>query len=682
MPLLRLDNVSLAFGHRPLLDKVKLEIRRGEQLCLVGRNGEGKSSLLRVIAGEVKPDAGSVWVRQGVRIASLAQEIPLETTGDVFDVVAGGLADLGHLLSQYHHAAAELTHTQSDAAMQRLSALQHELESRNGWELEQRVETVLAKLGLDGEVSMQSLSGGWRRRAMLAKALVSEPDLLLLDEPTNHLDIEAIAWLEQFLADYPGAVLFVSHDRAFLKRLSTRIIELDRGRLTSWTSSPERPPGVSCYEDYLRQKAESLEVEATHNALFDKKLSQEEAWIRQGVKARRTRNEGRVKALEALREQRRQRRERPGMADLQLEQGEKSGKLVFEAVGVDFSYGDAPALETSSNRKSKIVNRKSAAPLPVIKNFTTTIERGDRIGIIGPNGAGKSTLIKLLLGELEPTNGTLRRGTKLQVAYFDQQRDQLDPEKMLMESVVPGQSVTINGRSRHVAGYLQDFLFPPERLRSPVRTLSGGERNRLLLARLFAQPANLLVMDEPTNDLDVETLELLEELMLDYQGTILLVSHDRAFLDHVVTGVLVFEGEGKVGEYVGGYSDWLRYSQERLAAKKAEAAPRAKPPEPMSAVPAAKPIHDKAVQGKPTAKSKQLKQKEQRELAELPAKIESLEAEQAKLQATLSDPTFYQQPGSDFKATLARLETITKELAACYARWETLEAQAQAMAAK
>ena len=656
MPIIRLDTVSLAYGHRPLLDNVKLEIRRGEQLCLVGRNGEGKSSLLRVIAGEVKPDAGSVWVRQGVRIASLAQEIPLETTGDVFDVVAGGLADLGRLLSQYHHAAAELTHTHSatkntNDAMQRLSDLQHELESRNGWELEQRVETVLAKLGLDGEADMQSLSGGWRRRAMLAKALVSEPDLLLLDEPTNHLDIDAIAWLEQFLADYPGAVLFVSHDRAFLKRLSTRIIELDRGRLTSWTSPPERPPGVSCYDDYLRQKAEALEVGATHNALFDKKLSQEEAWIRQGVKARRTRNEGRVKALEELREQRRKRRERPGMADLQLDQGERSGKLVFEAVGVDFSYGDKA----------------------VIRGLTTTIERGDRIGIIGPNGAGKSTLIKLLLGELEPTKGMLRRGTKLQVAYFDQQRDQLDSDKMLMESVVEGQAVTINGRSRHVAGYLQDFLFPPERLRSPVRTLSGGERNRLLLARLFAQPANLLVMDEPTNDLDVETLELLEELMLDYQGTILLVSHDRAFLDHVVTGTLVFEGNGIVREYVGGYTDWLRYQQERREAQKAEAPPK---------VAAPKPVIKSSVE-KPNGKSKKMtmpkkmSQKDQRELAELPAKIEALEAEQAALQASLSDPAFYQQPGSDFKATLAKLEAITAELTACYARWEALEAQAQ-----
>jgi ABC transport system ATP-binding/permease protein len=653
MPLLRLDNVSLAFGHRPLLDKVKLEIRRGERLCLVGRNGEGKSSLLRLIAGEIKPDAGSVWVRQGTNIALLDQEIPLETTGDVFDVVASGLADLGRLLSKYHHAAAELTHTpdptDAKAALRRLSDLQHELESNNGWELEQRVESVLAKLGLDGAADMQSLSGGWRRRVMLAKALVSEPDLLLLDEPSNHLDIDAIAWLEEFLADYPGAVLFVSHDRAFLRRLAGRIIELDRGRLISWPAPQELAPGFSCYDNYLQHKADALEIEVTHNALFDKKLVQEEAWIRQGVKARRTRNEGRVKALEALREQRRKRRERTGLADLQLDQGEKSGKLVFEAKGVDFSYGATA----------------------VIRNLTTTIERGDRIGIIGPNGVGKSTLIKLLLGELEPQRGTLRRGVKLQVAYFDQQRDQLDPDKMLMESVVEGQSVTINGRTRHVAGYLRDFLFPPERLRSPVRTLSGGERNRLLLARLFAQPANLLVMDEPTNDLDVETLELLEELILDYQGTILLVSHDRAFLDHVVTGTLVFEGGGRVLEYVGGYTDWLRYQQERLAVQKAEAPPNAQPSKPARLQAAAPPSKPKKM-----SMPKKMSQKDQRELAGLPAKIESLEAEQTRLQAALSDPAFYQRPGSDFNATLGRLDTLTRELESCYARWETLEALA------
>jgi ATP-binding cassette subfamily F protein uup len=463
---------------------------------------------------------------------------------------------------------------------------------------------------------------------MLARALVCEPDLLLLDEPTNHLDIEAITWLEEFLVDFTGALLFVSHDRAFLKRLATRIVELDRGALTSWPGS---------YDDYVRRKHDQLAVEAQHNALFDKKLSREEAWIRQGVKARRTRNEGRVRALEALREQRRQRRDRVGMVDLRLEEGGLSGQLVFEAEHVDFSYGDTD----------------------VIKDFSVRVMRGDRIGIVGPNGAGKSTLIKLLLGELSPTRGQLRRGIRLQVAYFDQQRADLDPDAMVMDSVGEGsQTVTINGRSQHVAGYLQGFLFPPERLRSPVSTLSGGERNRLLLARLFARPANLLVTDEPTNDLDVETLELLEELLLEYQGTLLLVSHDRAFLDNAVTSTLVFEGGGRVGEYVGGYTDWLR---QKKPAPKSESVARAGKPATATET--------------PRAKSRKLSYKDQRELEALPGKIEALEAEQSRLQASVSHPGFYQQPGEAIAATLARLQTVTAELEECYARWETLESQ-------
>jgi len=636
LPLLRLDNVSLAYGPRPLLDNVKLEIRRGERVCLVGRNGEGKSSLMSLLTGEAAPDEGVVWIRPGSRVAHLAQEISLDSRELVFDFVAGGLAELGRLLSRYHHAAAELTRNPIPEAVAHLSELQQELEARGGWEIEQRVETVLARLGLDGEAGLQSLSGGWRRRALLARALVIEPDLLLLDEPTNHLDIDAIRWLEDFLYAYSGAVLFISHDRAFLKRLATRIIELDRGQLSSW-------PGT--YDDYLRQKAEQLAVEATHNALFDKKLSQEEVWIRQGVKARRTRNEGRVRALEAMRELRRNRRERIGLADLQLEEGEKSGRLVFDAEGVDFSYGDTA----------------------VIRNFTTRIMRGDRIGIIGPNGAGKSTLIRLLLGELEPDRGRLTRGTRLQTAYFDQEREQLDPEAMLMESIGGGsQSVTINGRSRHVASYLQDFLFPPERLRSPVRTLSGGERNRLLLARLFAQPANLLVMDEPTNDLDVETLELLEELLMDYPGTLLLVSHDRDFLDHVVTGTLVFEGGGMIGEYIGGYTDWLRH-KERIATRKPG------PPPAPSAAPAGRPLPQKT-----NGKSRKLSFKDQKELVELPLKIESLESEQSRLHAAINDPAFYRKPPAEVTASLARMDEITRELERCFARWEKLEAQSAA----
>ena len=633
MPLLRLDKVSLAYGHRPLLEQAKLEIRRGERVCLVGRNGEGKSSLIRLLSGEALPDDGKLWIRPGTRIAHLAQEVSPDSDESVFDIVAGGLAGLGQLISQYHHTATELAHAHTPALTQRLAQLQHELEAGDGWRLEQRVEMVLSRLGLDGDVSMHALSGGWRRRAMLARALVCEPDLLLLDEPTNHLDIEAITWLEEFLVDYPGALLFVSHDRAFLKRLATRIIELDRGALTSWPGS---------YDDYVRRKQAQLAVEAQHNALFDKKLSQEEAWIRQGVEARRTRNEGRVRALEALREARRQRLNRAGKVELKLEEGRQSGQLVFEAEHVDFSFGDSV----------------------VIKDFSVRVMRGDRIGIVGPNGAGKSTLIKLLLGELTPTRGQLRRGTKLQVAYFDQQRAQLDPKVTVMDSVGAGsQTVTINGRSQHVAGYLQNFLFPPERLRSPVSTLSGGERNRLLLARLFAQPANLLVMDEPTNDLDVETLELLEELLLEYQGTLLLVSHDRAFLDNAVTSTLVFEGDGRIGEYVGGYTDWLRQRHNKPAPKSESPA---KAPKPATA-PGAQ---------TPRTQSRKLSYKERREIETLPGKIETLETEQSQLQATVSAAGFYQQEGETISAALARLQSVTAELEECYARWEVLESQA------
>ena len=625
MPLLRFDNVSLAFGHRPLLDRVTLDIRRGERVCLVGRNGEGKSSLLRLVNGDIAPDDGDVWIRPGTRVALLTQEVTADSDACVFDVVAGGLAALGELLSQYHRTAVELAHTHAPAAAARLAECQHALEAADGWRLEQRVETVLSRLGLDGDARMSALSGGWRRRVMLARALVYEPDLLLLDEPTNHLDIEAITWVEDFLADYAGAVLFITHDRALLQRLATRIIELDRGRLSSW-------PGN--YADYARRKNAQLDAEAQQHALFDKKLSQEETWIRQGVKARRARNEGRVRALEALRERRRQRRDRVGQVTLKLDAGGQSGRLVFEAEHVNFSY----------------------AGRAVIRDFSVRVLRGDRIGIIGPNGAGKSTLIKLLLGELAPDSGRVLRGTRLQVAYFDQQRAQLDPAATVMASVAEGsQTVTINGQTRHVAGYLRDFLFPPERLQSPVSMLSGGERNRLLLARLFAQPANLLVLDEPTNDLDVETLELLEELLLEYHGTLLLVSHDRAFLDHAVTSTLVFEGGGRIGEYVGGYSDWLRQRPAAVAPK--PDAPRAAKPVPVA----------------PAGKPRKLSYKEQQELKALPGKIEALEAEQSQLQAAVSTAGFYQQPGEKIAATRARLETVTQELVACYDRWEALE---------
>lgn len=617
-----------------MLDNASLEIRRGERVCLVGRNGEGKSSLMRVASGDATLDDGDFWVRPGARIGHLAQEVALDSDDTVFDVVAGGLADLGRLLSEYHLAAREVARAHTAESVHRLAELQHALEAADGWRFEQRVETVLSRLELDGDAALHSLSGGWRRRALLARALVSEPDLLLLDEPTNHLDIDAISWLEGFLAEYTGAVLFISHDRAFVRRLATRIVELDRGTLASW-------PGT--YDDYVRRKEDQLAAEAQQNALFDKKLSQEEAWIRQGIKARRTRNEGRVRALEALREQRRARRERPGQAALGLEQGGESGRLVADVEHVEKSFCD------------KVV----------IRDFSTRIMRGDRIGIIGPNGAGKSTLIRLLLGEIEPDSGRVSRGTRLQVAYFDQQRAQLDPDATVMQSVGGGRdTVTINGRSRHVAGYLQDFLFPPQRLQSPVSTLSGGERNRLLLARLFSQPANLLVLDEPTNDLDVETLELLEELLIDYQGTLLLVSHDRAFLDNVVTNTLVFEADGCIGEYAGGYSDWLR--QRRVAAARPDGPARREEPGQSLSAPVLQPHSEK---------SRKLSYKEQQEIKAIPAKIESLEAEQSLLHSAMSAPGFYQQPGDKIATTTSRLASISQEIEATYRRWEVLESQ-------
>jgi len=629
MPLLRLNKVSLAFGHRALLDSVDLELQRGERVCLVGRNGEGKSSLMRVLSGEVVPDDGDCWIRPGMHIAYLAQEVGMDSNDTVFDVVAAGLSGLGKLVSDYHHTVTELEHSDDPAILKKLSDLQQALEAANGWQLEQRVETVLSRLELDSDAVFHSLSGGWRRRVMLARALVCDPDVLLLDEPTNHLDIEAITWLEEFMVEFTGALLFVSHDRAFVRRLSTRIIELDRGQLASWPGS---------YGDYVRRKTEQLEVEARHNALFDKKLSQEEAWIRQGIKARRTRNEGRVRALKDLREQYRQRRNRTGNARLQLDGGEQSGKLIFEAEDVSLSF-----------------DRHS-----VISNLSTTVLRGDRVGIIGPNGVGKSTLIKVLLGELEPDSGYVRRGTRQQVAYFDQQREQLNADKSVMDNVADGsQHVQVNGRDRHVASYLRDFLFPAERLQSPVSTLSGGERNRLLLARLFAKPANLLVMDEPTNDLDVETLELLEELLMDYHGTLLLVSHDRAFLDNVVTSTLVFEGAGVIGEYVGGYSDWLRQknsADEKPVRKNNIGSSMKGAPEPVE-----------------TAKTRKLSYKDQRELDALPGKIEQLETEQVQLQATMGDAGFYQQPHEQVNVTLERLQAVEEELDACYGRWEILE---------
>jgi ATP-binding cassette subfamily F protein uup len=591
MPIVRLDKVSLSFGLKPLLDRVDLQVRRGERVCVLGRNGEGKSSLLRLISREIAPDSGEVWVRPGARIASLAQEVASASDESVAEVVRGG-AD---------HA--------------------------EDWQAELEVDQVIARLGLDRDADIGALSGGWRRRTMLGRALVSAPDLLLLDEPTNHLDIEAIAWLEEMMLEFRGALLFISHDRAFVRRLATRIVELDRGQLRVWPGS---------YDDYVVQKQAALEVEAKHAALFDKKLAQEEVWIRQGVEARRTRNEGRVRALEQLRRERSERRERIGQMEARVQDASPSGKLVFEARGVTQRFGEKT----------------------VIDAFSARIMRGDRIGIIGPNGCGKSTLIKLLVGELEPTAGTIQRGTGLLPAYFDQQREQLDVGASIMDNVTggSGDSVVIDGRARHVSGYLRDFLFPPERLLAPVSMLSGGERNRLLLARLFAKPSNLLIMDEPTNDLDIDTLDLLEDLVANYAGTLLLVSHDREFLDNVVTSTLVFEGGGRIHEYVGGYTDWLR--QRRAPARGAARAPTPGAPAATAAA---------------GAKPRRLSYKDQRELELLPDRIQALEQEQGALHLALGDPELFRENPAQAAATVKRLEAIAKELEAAYARWDALE---------
>ncbi|MGN2247495.1 ATP-binding cassette domain-containing protein [Frateuria sp. GZRR35] len=619
MSLIQLQRVDFSIGGPLLLADVDLSIERGERVCVVGRNGEGKSTLMKLIAGELHPDDGEVRVQNGTIVARMAQEVPQSTAGSVFDVVAEGLGDLGHLLARYHHllAAGDL-----DA----LGEVQHEIEARQGWDLDRRVNEVIARLELPGETDFAALSGGMKRRVLLAQALVQKPDVLLLDEPTNHLDIEAIDWLEGFLKSFDGSIVFVTHDRSFLRALATRIVEIDRGQLTDW-------PGD--YDNYLRRREERLHAEAQANAHFDRKLAQEEVWIRQGIKARRTRNEGRVRALKAMRRERAERRELSGNAKMTLANAQASGKKVIELDHVHQAYGGRV----------------------LIDDLSTTVMRGDRIGIIGPNGAGKSTLLKIMLGELTPERGTVELGTGIQIAYFDQHRVQLDERLNALDNVAQGREyIELGGQRKHVIGYLQDFLFSPERARAPITRLSGGERNRLLLAKLFAQPSNLLVMDEPTNDLDVETLELLEELLTEYQGTLLLVSHDRAFLDNVVSSTLVLEGEGKVGEYVGGYSDWLR---QRPAA-----------PAPALAKSAAVPA---APAPAPAAARRKLNFKEQRELEQLPARIEQLETEIAARTAAMNEPAFFQQ---DSTAIVQANETIAKlqaELDTAYARWSELE---------
>jgi ABC transport system ATP-binding/permease protein len=611
MPLIALDHVSIAFGHLPLLDDVSLQIDPRERVAIIGRNGTGKSTLLQIISGETHPDSGTVWTQPALKIARLVQDVPLTATRPVFDVVAEGLRGLAG------HDAEE-------------------------WRREHKVDLILSRLDLDGEAVVDTLSGGWRRRVLLARALVAEPDLLLLDEPTNHLDIEAITWLEEFLAGYQGAVAFVTHDRAFLQRLSTRIVEIDRGRVTSW-------PGD--YQTFVRKKEEWLANEATAQEKFDKKLAQEEAWLRQGIKARRTRNEGRVRALMAMRTERAARRDILGAARLRVEQAEASGRLVFEAEHVHKAYDGRV----------------------VVDDFSTRIMRGDRVGLIGPNGAGKTTLLRLLLGELEPDSGDVRHGTNVQIAYYDQQREQLDPERTVFETVGAGRdTVTVNGQPRHVNGYLRDFLFPPERARSPVKSLSGGERNRLLLARLFTRPANVLVLDEPTNDLDLETLELLEERLVEWTGTLLLVSHDRVFLDNVVTSTVVFEGGGQVAEYVGGYADWLRQRPTPASTKTVVEPERRR----QSSSRSGTTVRDIANGRTAAPARRKLTYNEQRELSSLPAQIEALEAEHARLEAVAASADFYKEGADAIAQTLDRIASIEQELLDAYSRADELKERA------
>ncbi len=627
MPLLTFDRLELAYGHHPLLDGASLVVEAGERIGLIGRNGTGKSSLLKILAGDSQPDAGEVWRAPGLRLAYVPQEPQFQPGHSVFEAVAEGIGAAQALLAEYH-AVAQAMAEGDETVYADFERLSHALEAADAWRLNSRVEVTLQRLGLDADLAVETLSGGLKKRVALARALVADPELLLLDEPTNHLDFSAIEWLEGLLNDFRGALVFITHDRRFLDNVANRIIELDRGQLREYQGN---------FTAYQVKKAEQLEVEAVHNRKFDKFWRQEEAWIRKGVEARRTRNEGRVRRLEALRRSREARIAHQGQVGFQLDAGERSGKIVAELDHVRYGYDGRTLIE----------------------DFSATLLRGDKLGLLGPNGAGKTTLIRLILGELEPQAGRVKRGTRLEVAYFDQFRNQLDDEATLLDTISPGSDyVEIAGQRKHVISYLEEFLFPAERARAKVSALSGGERNRLLLARLFARPANLLVLDEPTNDLDIDTLELLEQLLQDYPGTVILVSHDRAFLDNVVTQSIVFEGEGRLTEIVGGYADWLAWRQRREsgAAKPAGRTATAKP--------AAK-----------TAPKSGLSYKEARELEALPARIEALEAEQAEIAATLSDPALYQADAQAAAALHARAEAIEAELLDALTRWEALEAR-------
>ena len=634
MVLVRLQQVELAFGDHVLLDKVDLDVQSGERLCVVGRNGEGKSTLLKIINREITPDDGVVQYRDTLRVAALQQELPKSVDESVYDVVADGIGDLGAVLARYH----EETARGADADLKKLETLQAKIEAADGWRIQQRVDAMIQRLNLPAESRFNELSGGWQRRVMLARALVTDPELLILDEPTNHMDVETIEWLEEQLKQFNGALVFISHDRAFVQALATRIVDLDRGNLYNW---------IGDYRGFLEFREKRLEDEATQNALFDKRLAEEEKWIRQGIKARRTRNEGRVERLKEMRKQHSARRDRVGTANISMTGSENSGKQVFELSDVSYAWKDVSQ----------------------VKDFSTLVMRGDRIGLVGPNGVGKSTLLKLLLGKLQPQAGNIRTGTKLEVAYFDQSRDVLEEDKSIADNVADGKDhVVVNGQSRHVIGYLGDFLFPPERARTPVKALSGGERNRVMLAKLFLKPCNLLVMDEPTNDLDIETLELLEERLIDFDGTLLLVSHDRAFIDNVVTQLWVFDGSGHIDEHVGGYSDWHERTGGHKKSPKADAASAQKPTDKTSA---ALPAETNPV---PAPKEKKkLSYKLQRELDMLPEQIATAEEERDKIVAVTEAADFYSGDQDTVQATLAKLAEIEEQLEALEMRWLELE---------
>ena len=636
MPLLILSDASLAYGHVPLLDHADFQLDPGERVALIGRNGCGKSSLLRALAGTGGLDDGSVWLEPGVRLAYVPQEPPFDPELSVFEAVVAGMGEVSRLLAEYHAVSQAMAtkRADQDALLERLHQLQSELEARQAWSFEAQAERVIQRFSLDAEARVGTLSGGQKKRLALAQALAVSPEILLLDEPTNHLDIAAIEWLEDLLTGSNVAMVFVTHDRRFLDRVATRIIELDRGKLQSFPGS---------FREYQTRKEQILHEESVQNARFDKFLAQEEVWIRKGVEARRTRNEGRVLRLEQLRRERAARRERQGRVELMLDAGERSGKLVAELVGVSKQFGDGEAR------------------INVVQDFSCRLQRGDRIGVIGPNGAGKTTLLRLILGELVPDAGTVRLGTKLQVAYFDQFRTQLNEEAALVDVISPGSDyVEIGNERKHVISYLGDFLFAPERARSPVKSLSGGERNRLLLARLFAQPANVLVLDEPTNDLDIETLELLEELLQGYSGTLFLVSHDRTFLDNVVTQTIAPEGDGRWHEYAGGYQDWADYQAERRA-------------ETARSEPVKRTVTEAATEKVRTDGRRKLSYREARELEELPGRIAALETEQQEITQRLEDPALYQQEPLEAQTLSSRLAAIDDELMALLERWEALE---------